>query len=102
MDLTLELIVDSMTSMMETDDLATPLDMAKITNFLADVQDMVHEFQKSVLIDAELHKFAPSMIAAGLISATLEIKFHELRKSSPFSYSDQIPSVRLLRKLCCD
>ena len=39
---------------------------------------MVLEFSKSILIDAVLHRYRKSLISAGLFSASIEIKMHQM------------------------
>ena len=39
---------------------------------------MVLEFSKSVLIDPVLHRYRKSLISAGLFSASIEIKMHQM------------------------
>lgn len=77
-------------------------DLALVQSFLEDVETMVREILKSVLIDAVVHKYRPSIIIAGLFSATIEIKFHQMlsaaKAASPSPLNTVAPDI--LRTIC--
>ena len=62
----------------------------------------VMELQKSVLIDIELAKYSPTLIVAGIFSAVIEIKLHELfeRAGSDGSSEQAPPSTKLFKLIC--
>jgi hypothetical protein len=53
--------------------------------FLCDVETACYDFTKSVLIDAEVLKYKPSIIVPALITSTLEIALKKI-------YEDKINS----------
>lgn len=72
-----------------------------MTEFLKRLETKIVSFAKSVLVDAELQKYRQSLLAAGLYSACLEIKLHELRTNALRSPADQtnlkMPNLRNMR-----
>lgn len=72
--------------------------LAMIQDFLRGVEAHVVELAKCLLIDTELHKYRPSLVIAGLFSAAMEFKMHEMLTES--TELDQVPKVAQLHTLC--
>ena len=81
-----------------------------VYNFLTDAETIVYDFSKSVLIDAQLMRYLPSIVVCALITASLEVlvkvNFPEDQcdPSAHASFSSRPPKIILLQhvKLCCN
>ena len=77
-----------------------------VYNFLTEAESIVYDYSKSVLIDAQLMKYLPSIVVCALITASLEVlikvNFAE-DQSDPMNILEK-PRVKLLQhvKLCCN
>ena len=49
-----------------------------VIEFLRSIVEAMFEFIKCLLLDAELRNYSQSLVIAGLFSATIEIKLHDL------------------------
>lgn len=53
--------------------------------FIKEVETLAKEYTESILVDAELHQFRPSIVVAGLFSAAIEsltnLKIAEVKES---------------------
>ena len=55
---------------------------ALMTEFLKHLELLAVQFAKSILIDARLHKYKQSILAASLYSAVIEIRLAQLRSNA--------------------
>lgn len=76
-----------------------------VYNFLTEAESIVYDFSKSVLIDAQLMKYLPSIVVCALITASLEVLVKVNFTEDQFDPSaSKPPKIMLLQhiKLCCN
>ena len=71
----------------------------EVYNFLTEAESIVYDYSKSILIDAQLMRYLPSIVICAVITASLEI----LIKVN-FPEDQGTPNITLLKhlKLCCN